>query len=492
MDIRLAKKLFRSIVPFLVCLGFFTSYQNQPVLARQASHSETTYTLHLPAVMSNRVTPFGVEEGISYLTKPEFLTRTQELGVSWVRLNSRISWRALQPVEGGPIHWSRLENFEDELRAIREAHLTPIVIIDDNPLWAVVNSRQDGRLTSCAAIKTEYFDDFASFVRQVVARYSTSEFNVHNWEIGNEPDVDPDLVDVNMGFGCWGNIDDPNYGGAHYGEMLKVVSPQIRAADPAAKIWLGGLLLATPLTTDPASGHPENFLKGVLESGAGPHFDIVPYHWYASYGTIEADYDRERSGSWKDWGGGTVGKARYLRNILNSYNLDKPVFLNETAMGCPDNIRPYPWCYTPDDLFYEVQADHIVRSVVRGLSEQISGIIWYTLDYPGWRHTSLVNSEGNPKLVYLAYQHLINKVASASYIGTTNYGSGTEGYAFRRQTDTVQVIWLNTVTSAVIMIPKDAFIEATDQYGHVLNPTPTDTGYLLMIRINPVFIRVRH
>ena len=36
---------------------------------------------------------------------------------------------------------------------------------------------------------------------------------------------------------------DPYYGGGYYAEMLKIVYPQIKAADPEAQILIGGLLL---------------------------------------------------------------------------------------------------------------------------------------------------------------------------------------------------------------------------------------------------------
>lgn len=91
---------------------------------------------------------------------------------------------------------------------------------------------------------------------QLVARYRDPKYDVRHWELGNEVDVDPSLVAPNNGFGCWGDIKDPYYGGRHYGEMLKVVAPAIRAANPAAKIWFGGLLLDLPNTASLGAGAP--------------------------------------------------------------------------------------------------------------------------------------------------------------------------------------------------------------------------------------------
>jgi hypothetical protein len=106
--------------------------------------------------------------------------------------------------------------------ALKAAGITPVVIVSDSPYWATVIP------TSCAAIKEEKFPAFENFMRAVVARYMQPQFNVHNWEIGNEPDVDPIFVNQDSVFGCWGNVQDEYYGGEQYGKMLSVVGPASR------------------------------------------------------------------------------------------------------------------------------------------------------------------------------------------------------------------------------------------------------------------------
>ena len=61
------------------------------------------------------------------------------------------------------------------------------------------------------------------------ARYSVPPYNVHMWEIGNEPDVGS-ICGGDSEFGCWGNPADAYYGGGAYGEMLKRVYPGIKQA----------------------------------------------------------------------------------------------------------------------------------------------------------------------------------------------------------------------------------------------------------------------
>ena len=40
------------------------------------------------------------------------------------------------------------------------------------------------------------------------------------------------------------------------------------------------------------------------------------------------------SNPWNDWGGGTVGKARYLVQLMRAYGVTKPVFLDEISFIC--------------------------------------------------------------------------------------------------------------------------------------------------------------
>jgi len=254
---------------------------------------------------SHLISPFGIETNRFLIDGSLLFSRADDLGTNWVRMNDRISWRELQPIEGGDIDWAKLANFENELKAMKERRMTPVVIIDDHPHWAVKPYDVGGEdvFSSCAAIKTEKFPAFVSFVQQLVERYSDPQYNVHHWELGNEVDIDPRLVPVDNIFGCWGDKDDPFYGGRHYGEMLKVVTPAIKAADHKAQVWVGGLLLDNP-NTQPENGLMGNFLAGILEVGAGPYFDILPYHAYFGYYGQKVDWDNGNIYTdWYPWGG---------------------------------------------------------------------------------------------------------------------------------------------------------------------------------------------
>lgn len=457
----------------------------------------TQQVIYLPLSMkySPWLNPFGAEAGALLVRGSEVYSSTVNLPAKWVRLNARVSWRFLQPEEGGAIDWPQLANFETELRHLKEVGITPIVIIDDYPRWATDNTvRWDGLPTSCGRLLEDKVDDFAIFVTAIVNRYKTAEFNVRNWELGNEPDVDPNMVKPDNVFGCWGDIDDPYYGGERYGRMIIAVSTAIKAADPTAQVWIGGLLLDKPEETDLLKGHPELFFEGILRSGAAPYFDVVPYHVYPGYGwqTVR-DFDLLPP-TWFDWGGATVGKARYLRQVMQAYGVSKPVFLNETSFICaydPKYPNNYPWCETPGDDFYDLQANLAVRMATRAYSENVMGLIWYTIDGPGWRWGSLLDGDQSPRPAYSAYSYLINQYRNSRVLGRVSYETGIEAYAFDRGTERLDVLWSIYDETITATIPAADWLGAYGREGETITPTLSGSSYLLPVGFSPIYVHRR-
>ena len=143
---------------------------------------------------------------------------------------------------------------------------------------------------ACGPIRADKFDAFADFVAQVVAHFGPkSPYGVRYWQIGNEPDVAPGEIGPDSVFGCWGDPADPYFGGGHYAEMLQVVYPHVKAADPGAVIVMGGLLAeCDPQTTQPGNGCLNEtrwksglFFEGVMQAGGGAYFDVASIHSYA-------------------------------------------------------------------------------------------------------------------------------------------------------------------------------------------------------------------
>lgn len=480
---RLSFGRFLPHLALLLVIAMAVGLVGGPVLPSSALVPEQDHSVFLPLVFHRYPWPsaFGVE--VNRTLQATLADRAGTLGAKWVRLG-RVSWREIQPAEGGPYDWGSLSTLEDELRTARDLGITPVVVVQHSPRWATINEPLE---TDCGAIRADKFDAFASFMAALAARYSTPEFRVHHWELGNEPDVDPTLVDADNQFGCWGDIDDPYYGGEHYGEMLKVVTPAIKAADPAAKVLVGGLLLDRPETTDPGLGKPELFLQGILEAGAAPYFDILPYHAYTSFTGAEIDYDNEQAGPWKSRGGWTLGKARYLHDMLSAYGVDKPLHLNEVALSC--NPDAYD-CEPPiDPEFFDAQANFLVRTFARDLSEGLEGLVWYTLDGPGWRSGGLLYADDTPRPSYYAYRNLADRLEDARFVQAwEDYGAGIEAYEFITPNRRVHVVWSIDTAPDDILVPQSEYLAAYDRAGTPIAPVLVGDYYQFTAGFSPIYV----
>lgn len=465
---------------------------------------QETHTIYLPQVSApKRIAPFGFETNPGRMTNQQVLSRAQELGGSWLRLKS-VSWREVQATEGAPFDWSVAQTFEDELRAAAQANLTPIGIVHLNPEWAVMpfEDPSTGELIypPCGAIAPEHLNQFATFMSELVARYSKPPYNVHYWEIGNEPDVDPRLLPEELWsyYGCWGNWDDPYYGGEHYGTMLNTIAPVMRQADPDVTILTGGLLLDDPETESDHVGKPELFLYGMLQAGAGQSFDAVAFHAYPFYTAIDSDIDHDK---WGEWGGVTLGKVAYIRNVLNPYGLqDKRLFLTEAALLLWNEGGQPPDDELPD-YFLDAQADHIVRQLTRSLAVGVESYIWYTLHKSGWNASGLLNGDYSPRPVYTAYQHYIDLIGpTQTYLESsgrpvvpvkiTEYGAMVDAYRF---TDTdhsrvIDVVWSNDAETHIVSVPTEAFQAAYSRDGATLQPTDGGTVQQIEVSFSPLYI----
>lgn len=428
---------------------------------------------------------FGVETNTGRIDDPIIEQQATDLGASWVRLNT-VSWRSVQPDADTPPsewNWAALETFESELAAAARANLTPMVVVDDSPHWAIIDRPEGLREelewpTSCAAIRTERFDDYARFLGELVSRYKEPPYNVRYWELGNEVDIDPNLLSTpdNI-FGCWGDATDDYYGGEHYGEMLKAVNPAIKAADPNAQVLIGGLLLDRPETFIVGRGKPERFFEGILRAGAGGSFDIVAFHAYPWYRTLGTDSDLTDS-RWAERGGMTIGKVRFLREVMGRYGIDKPLMLNEGALLSNSHSTN----------FFEEQANHIVRVSLRALSEGVEAFCWYTLHDSGWLSAGLLDRDGQPRPGYGSYRELITQVGSTPTAPTSFYGAAVEAYRFDKGTRLVDVLWARATQPTVVEVPRMAFLAAYTRDGAALEPEMTTTSAQLTVSHEPIYI----
>jgi len=384
--------------------------------------------VHVPLVNKNwpPSTVFGIETAnLSASASGIFGT-----GATWIRRNG-LTWSAVEPTQGAR-NWGAASGLEAEMIAASQQNRKLILIIHGTPSWA----RQSPQFY-CGPIRNDKIGAFAAFVRDAVARYSQPPYNVKYWEIWNEPDGIAASTAAEP-FGCWSNPTDQYWGGGYYASVLQAVSPQIRAADPQAKIVLGGLLLDSNPNDLPANYPYPNFgkyLEGIIRGGGAPHFDGVSFHAYDFFDNASNALGAYRSPSWKtSWntsGPVLIAKTNFIKGVLNQFGVTGKFLINtEVGMIC------YKCASIPSN-FEASKAYYIPQSYAAAIAVGLVGNVWYS--YEGWFGSELTEP------TYTAYKTAVVKLGGATYTGPIGNGdvgvAGVKGYKLNRDGKAVWVIW---------------------------------------------------
>jgi hypothetical protein len=449
-------------VCLLLLLGISTSYVT-PSLISQAQAAAGGSRIYLPYV-TNRFPAQNIF-GVGMTVIPDvFAQDVASLGATWVRRDGPL-WRDVEPEDGGGYHWDApvVRLFEQEMLNAGAHNLKPVVIVHGSPAWATING------SDCAPIKAAYHRSFANFMAALVDRYSRPPYNVKHWEIGNEPDAP---ISPDSGWGCWGIPSDKQFfGGRAYGDMLKVVYPAIKAANPTAQVLNGGLLLGN--LADPSA----NFIKGVFAAGAGDSFDILSYHAYSFY-FDPATYGPDGTS------GATDEKVGYLRGVMDQYRVpQKPLFNTEGALLC----RISGDCK-------EQQADVVPRIYARAMKDDLIGLSWYIYDSDGFYRTALIEP-GNftiKRPAYLAYKQAARMFGDSTYVGAlTGQPGGVEGYQFQRGANLVTVVWSNTPRTATIPVGGATSVSCFNRGGAQFGCSSAGSNVYLEATSSPSYVVAR-
>jgi hypothetical protein len=258
--------------------------------------------------------------------------------------------------------------------------------------------------------------------------------------------------------------------------MLSMVAPAIRAADPQAKILIGGLLLDCDPTVDPTGCRSGNFLEGILKNNGAQYFDIVSFHGYPAYdGSNPID---ENFGNWSERGGVVAGKISFLREVMGRYNVNKPIFHTENALLCPEHVTV---CASPPADFYEDQADYVVEGYLRDWYLGVQASIWYTFNNGGWRYSGMLDNSNLPKPAYEVYDHLTNYLQGAQVLNQINTYPNFQGYRFVKGGIQIWALWSEDGSPHPFSLPART-IRVLDKYGNVISFSGTVS--------RPVFIEV--
>ncbi len=201
-------------------------------------------------------TKAGIHTRLTDEVEPWKIKRTlemvREMGAPWVV--EYFPWAYVQPK---PNTWKWTHSDQVIQHANRQG-LTMIARLGYVPEWA----RPEG--TTPLYLDEEHFADFGRFASEFVTRYDDEVDYVIIW---NEPNLALE----------WGYAEvDP----AKYVELLRVVYPMIKAANPRLQVLAGAL---APTLAPPGSKWGMNdldYLQAMYDHGAAGYFDILAVHAY--------------------------------------------------------------------------------------------------------------------------------------------------------------------------------------------------------------------
>jgi hypothetical protein len=386
-----------------------------------------------------RSSHFGVQMYDDTGPDREFFDALVASKSGWVR--TLVPWANTERENTTPdqYDWERIDN---ELEASKHVGVQMIGTIDFAPGWAASNPRGPINRTSLA--------EFAQFAAAVVERYDGDGIDdapcsptVKHWELYNEPDNRY----------AWG------YYPAQYAEMLAVLYPAIKAADPEAKVVFGGV--AQDWFEDQDGVFVRNWVESVLEAGGGPYFDVMNIHNYAGYFP-----------EWGDHFPGTIDKVEAFRQILRNHGFDKPMMITETGDHATSS----------DGWLAHRQSIYLTQIFTHARVAEVEAVTWFTLyDLEGYpRYTGLVKYDNPPtyKPAFDAFVALSDFLEYASYVRTltpeSDGGEGYMAYEFDDATRNRKLIIAWTHWDAETNVSTQLSFEASrairyDIYG---NPTP--------------------
>ena len=392
------------------------------------------------------IPPFGIE--VNGAHGSEEFDRVKQAGANWTRL-AGLWWPSVEPEEG-KYDWTAMTWLETLFVQARNNGLTPILIIRGTPMWAQAYSGVD-----CGPIRPDKLPAFADFMAVIVNRYGNAKYNVRHWELGNEPDIDRNIVGSNHDIGCWGDDQDTYYGGGAYANMLKAVYPRIKQVDPQAQVLVGGLVL----DCDPRPGggcpdetrrRPARFLEGVLRAGGASYFDAVSFHSYDYYDRVPGLYSNS---NWQSDSASTgpvfINKAAFIRSLLEHYGAsNKRMYNTEDALLCHACV---------DDVGYEwTKALYASQLNISTLQSGLGASIWFRLaDWPG---TALIDSRMLPTRAYVSYRTATLWLTDAVVVRVLKppelEDKGLRGVVLMRGSESMWIVWVVDGSAHQLKLPK--------------------------------------
>ena len=398
------------------------------------------YTVHLPLVARGWPpvpSPFTIQiADLAEMTGPysgTLVTRLAESGAAWARV--RVDWAIIERDAPTGYSW---DYHDRNLTQVASAGVKLIATIAGTPSWAGYYSESDPNVTwdegdPCAPIAPERLVDFGQSLTMIVNRYQQPPWNIHHWELFNEPDI----TEPSFGQSCYGN-----YGGM-YADMLEVAYTAVKAADPTATVLMGGLAYDWFTPYGPFNRY---FVDDVMASGGDSFVDALSLHYFPDF---SAEWERfvakdpeygefvatcgdptDKVGIEYDGSGiDLVAKSKHFQNRMDvCQGVKKPLWVTELAehgdISDPANLAQ--------------QARYVIQGNARGLAAGAVNITWFALVTPPYDDNDqglLYQDDKSPKPAYVVYQTMASELSGYEYAATTVVPApgeqGEEAYVFR-------------------------------------------------------------
>lgn len=366
------------------------------------------------------------------------IDKASAASTNWARYE--VTWARIQPSKTS---WDTnlVIQYKKDLQRIMSKGITPIVLLEGTPSWATSSA------VNSWAFPPTNTTDLTDFISRLMTEFTGTavggfSINPTYWQIWNEPDLN--------------GVPSTDY----YNKLLKPAATTIRAKNGSAKIILAGLAL----NTSAANCTSGSFLDCIMGFDNSV-YDIIDYHSYADWNVDPtSDWDLFNNGEWKPWGGGIVGKARYIRSLLAAHSLNKPLIMGEVGLRCTNCATSST--FLGDNTIAGDQANFVIRAYTRAAAEGLLASHWYAMGYGEFDNTDLLttttpqnNTLPPPPIernAYKALKFFAGKLKGATYAGSLSSGI-VEGYRFCKASTEYRVYWTKASSRIVpLTIPTNA------------------------------------
>jgi hypothetical protein len=260
-----------------VAIAQSTGTRSRPAVVTSSGHAGTSVS---GPVFRLAKSNFGIAPGAGFFVNNPGLARGlndfKTLGVHWIR--SIIPWQNFEPSDPATLpagaskwNWKAVDSFVATMQNPAYRGLfNLIVILDAPPTWATLPSHISP--INCA-IQAPF--DLQAYADATAALAQHLAGTASVFEIENSPNIGVNSAAHDFAPGVW-PIPNP----CGYAQLLKLTTPEVHAANPAATVLVGGIGGNQDIPGQRMAA--DTFLSALYANGARGYFDAVAYHPYST------------------------------------------------------------------------------------------------------------------------------------------------------------------------------------------------------------------